>query len=234
MDMTKKIFSVTLSSVTTNAIIAIVAALIATYVAAVVYGGSKGTAPKATEGFGGVAVGSGVPDCLRASSELAQVVDFFISKTSTTEEGADDLREFILICSKLSCFKKDLMGVAGVVEATRYQPYSTAHDIEPVAETTSRCFAKTIPPRDLDLIIDKWGARGKKLISRLCTSFDVETTDYKALVKTFELGLNDINDVAKKTCFGTGAILAGVPQTRMTSGYETPNLMDLGTYKGYY
>jgi len=233
MDITKKVFSVTLSSVTTNAIIAIVAALIATYIAAVVYGGSL-TKPKATEGFGGVAVGSGVPDCLRASSELAQVVDFFISKTSTTEEGADDLREFILICSKLSCFKKDLMGVAGVVEATRYQPYSTAHDMEPVAETTSRCFAKTIPPRDLDLIMDKWGSRGKKLISRLCTSFDVESADYKELVKTFETGLNDVNDVAKKTCFGTGAIIAGVPQVRMTSGYESPDLVDLGPYKGYY
>lgn len=233
MDITKKVFSVTLNSVTTNAIIAVVAALIATYVAAVVYGGSL-TKPKATEGFGGVAVGSGVPDCLRASSELAKVVDFFINKTSTTEEGGDDLREFILICSKLSCFKKDLMGVAGVVEATRYQPYSTAHDMEPVAETTSRCFAKTIPPRDLDLIMDKWGSRGKKLISRLCTSFDVDSSDYKALAKTFEDGLNDVNDVAKKTCFGPGAIIAGIPQVRMTSGYETPNLVDLSPYKGYY
>jgi hypothetical protein len=233
MDITKKVFSVTLGSVTTNAIIAIVAALLATYVAAVVYGGSL-TKPKATEGFGGVAVGSGVPDCLRASSELAKVVDFFISKTSTTEEGADDLREFILICSKLSCFKKDLMGVAGVVEATRYQPYSTAHDIEPVAETTSRCFAKTIPPRDLNLIMDKWGTRGKKLIARLCTSFDVDTSDYKELVKTFETGLNDVNDVAKSTCFAGTPVLAGVPQVRMTSAYESPDLVDLGPYKGYY
>ncbi len=229
---TRKVFSVTLSSVTTNAIIAIVAALVATYIAAVVYGMSRTTPKK--EGFGGVAVGSGVPDCLRTSSELASVVDFFINKTSTTEEGGDDLREFILICSKLSCFKKDLMGVAGVVEATRYQPYSTAHDMEPVAETTSRCFAKTIPPRDLNLIMDKWGTRGEKLIRRLCTSFDVDSSDYTALVQKFKEGLNDVNDVAKKTCFGTSAIIAGVQQVRMPSAYETPDLVDLGPYKGYY
>jgi hypothetical protein len=233
METTRKVFTATLSSVSTNAIIAIVAALVATYIAALVYGGSL-TKPKATEGFGGVAVGSGVPDCLRTSSELASVVDFFVNKTSTTEEGADDLREFILICSKLSCFKKDLMGVAGVVEATRYQAYSTAHDMEPVAETTSRCFAKTIPPRDLNLIMDKWGSRGEKLIRRLCTSFDVSSSDYNELVKKFKEGLNDVNDVAKKTCFGTNAIIAGIQQVRMPSAYETPDLVDLGPYKGYY
>ena len=227
-----KVFSVTLSSVTTNAIIAIVAALLATYIAVVVYGMSK-TKP-AKEGFGGVAVGSGVPDCLRTSSELASVTDFFINKTSTTEEGGDDLREFILICSKLSCFKKDLMGVAGVVEATRYQPYSTAHDMEPVAETTSRCFAKTIPPRDLNLIMDKWGTRGERLLGRLCTSFDVESADYDALLKKFKEGLNDVNDVAKKTCFGANSVIAGIQQVRMPSAYETPDLVDLGPYKGYY
>jgi hypothetical protein len=228
-----KLFSVTLSSVSTNAIIAIVAALVATYIAALVYGGSL-TTPKAAEGFGGVAVGSGVPDCLRTSSELAKVVDFFLSKSSSTEEGADDLREFILLSSKLACFKKDLIGVAGVVEATRYQPYSTAHDIEPVAETTSRCFAKTIPPRDLNLIVDKWGTRGEKLIGRLCTSYDVSPSDVKELLKTFKDGLNDVNDVAKQVCFSGSPMIAGVAQVRMPSGYESPNLVDLGPYKGYY
>ena len=126
--------------------------------------------PKTTEGFGGVAVGSGLPDCLRTSSEAAQVADFFLQRETVVEEGKDDLRELLLLLGKLACFKKDLMSTAGLVESTRYQPYSTAHDIEPIAETTSRCLAKTIPPRDLELAFDKWASRGGKLLQRLCTA----------------------------------------------------------------
>ena len=33
-----------------------------------------------TEGFGGVAVGSGIPDCLRTSSEGAQIAGFFAGR----------------------------------------------------------------------------------------------------------------------------------------------------------
>jgi hypothetical protein len=77
---------------------------------------------QATEGFGGVAVGSGLPECLRTSSEAAQVAEFFLQRETVVEEGKDDLRELLLLISKLACFKKDLMSTAGLVESTRYQP----------------------------------------------------------------------------------------------------------------
>jgi len=55
------------------------------------------------EGFGGVAVGSGMPECLRTSSEGAAIAGFFTGRTVTAEEGEDDLRELLLLLSKLAC-----------------------------------------------------------------------------------------------------------------------------------
>jgi len=187
-----------------------------------------------TEGFGGVAVGSGIPDCLRTSSEGAQIAGFFAGRSSSVEEGADDLRELLLLLGKLSCFKKDLMGVGGVIEATRYQPYSTAHDIESVAETTARCFAKTIPPRDLEIIFDKWSSRGAMLIRRLCTAYETKPQEFEMLKSMFENMIKDVKDVAGKSCFVGTPIINGKEQGRDVKGYQPDDLVDLGPYKGRY
>ena len=192
------------------------------------------TLPMVNEGFGGVAVGSGVPDCLRASSEGARIAGFFAGRKASLEEGDDDLREFLLILSKLSCFKKDLMGVGGVINGTRSQAYSTSHDIEPVAETTARCFAKTIPPRDLDIIFDKWEQRGNVLLRRLCSSYDVSPDDNNKLKKSFTAMVVDVKDVASSVCFVGTPIINGKAQGRTTSGYEPPEIIDLGPYQGRY
>jgi hypothetical protein len=105
---------------------------------------SEGFRDRKAEGFGGVANGAGSPSCLRSSSEGAKLVNMFKDKNPLFEEGPDALRELTVLVGKLSCFKKDLVSPSYIVNATRMQPYSTSHDIEPIAETTARCFAKTI------------------------------------------------------------------------------------------
>ena len=122
------------------------------------------------EGFEGPAK-VGIPDCLQESANASRVYEL-LSKKQTTEEGPDDLRELTLLLSKTTCFKKDLLSQSGFVEATRYQDYSTAHDIEPVAETTARCLAKTIPERDLDISLEKWSTRGNVLIKSYAHLFN--------------------------------------------------------------
>ena len=216
--------------------VAVVAGLVTAVAAAVGFTmwAKSQTMPVVEEGFGGVAVGSGMPDCLRASSEGAAIAGFFTGRTSIVEEGEDDLRELLLLLSKLSCFKKDLMGVAGVVDATRRQPYSTAHDIEAIAETTARCFAKTIPPRDLDISFDKWESRGSMLLRRLCTAYEVSDKDNGMLKGNFAAMIADVKDVAKGVCFVGIPIIGGKQQGRVTQGYEPPELGELGEYKGRY
>lgn len=229
---------ISLGSSPTTVVIATVVTFVAAFVGYNMWIMSK-TMPSASgsiqEGFGGVAVGSGLPDCVRTSSEAASLADFFVSRESSAPESSgDDLREFLRILSKLSCFKKDLLGAAGVVEATRYQPYSTAHDVESIAETTARCFAKTIPPRDLDISFDKWTSRGNSLIRRLCTAYDVKPTELDTLKGTFSKLIEDVKDVAKSSCLSGTPVIGGKSQGREPTAYQPNELIDLGAYKGRY
>jgi hypothetical protein len=186
------------------------------------------------EGFAGPARGAGIPDCLRHSQEASDIYQHFATKSNTSEEGPDDLRELTLILSKLCCLKKDLMSPSGIVEATRYQPYSTAHDLEPVAETTARCLAKTIPVRDLDLAFDKWTMRGKELIRRLCTSFILTDMEVKNVEKMYKALIDDVYDIAKGRCIKGEVSIAGTKGPRDVNPYTPPGLEELREYKGYY
>ena len=216
----------------TQLFIAILVSGIAVYFLVTVWKLSKNTA-STSEGFAGPARGAGVPDCLRDSQNASDLVELF-SASSSTEDGPDDLRELTLILSKLSCFKKDLMSPSGIVEATRYQPYSTAHDVEPVAETTARCMAKTIPPRDLDIILDKWNRRGKELIRKLCTSFNLSDSQLKKADSLFKSCIIDVSDVAQSMCLKGDVEIAGTKGPRDVAPYEPPALSELRQYKGYY
>lgn len=191
---------------------------------------------KDIEGFyAGPAVGAGAPNCLRSSADAAALYELLSTHPLVTSEGPDDLREIQLILSKIACFKRDLTGVAGVVEATRYQPFSTTHDLEPVAETTARCFAKTIPQRDLSLSLDKWGSRGTLLIKRLCTSEQLTEAEETKALQLFGTAMADITDIALGACCNSNVgVLAGQPQPRMVNGYEPVSNQELRPYKGYY
>jgi len=187
------------------------------------------------EGFAGPAVGAGMPDCMHTSKDAAALYELLTKRSSTTEEGPDDLREMQLILSKIACFKRDLLSTASVVEATRYQPFSTAHDLEPVAETTARCFAKTIPQRDLTLSLDKWGTRGTFLLKRLCTSEKLSELEEHEALQLFGDAMADIGEIALgKCCNSDVGFIAGQPQPRMVGGYETTTVGNLREYKGYY
>ena len=187
------------------------------------------------EGFAGPSVGAGEPNCMHVSSDAAALYDMLSKRPSTTEEGPDDLRELKQILSKISCFKKDLLGVAGVVEATRYQKFATAHDLEPVAETTARCFAKTIPQRDLSLSLDKWGSRGTFLLKRLCTSENLSDSEENDALRYFGDAMADITEIALgKCCNSDVGIIAGQPQPRMVGGFEPVENQILRPYDGYY
>ena len=186
------------------------------------------------EGFGGAAKGTGIPDCLRDSQNASDLYTIFSNQTPVSEEGPDDLREFTLLLSKTCCLKKDILSPSGIVEATRYQPYSTAHDIEPVAETAARCMAKTIPERDLDIGLEKWNRRGKELLRSLCTSYKVNDSDLSKVDSKFKAHMDDITDVAKSMCLKGDVEIAGKKSSREISGYEPPELSELRKYKGYY
>jgi hypothetical protein len=190
---------------------------------------------KKKEGFfGGVARGSGVPDCLRSSAEGAELVAMFQGVGEDNDYNAENARELTQIVSKLSCFKKDIVGPSHLVDATRYQQFVTMHDIEPIAETTGRCFAKTISPRDLEIAFDKWSSRGEKLIRMLCADNNMSSAQADKAKQLFEYVIRDVKDIARGSCLQGEAIIAGKPGPRDAHPFENPDLENVGEYKGYY
>jgi hypothetical protein len=184
--------------------------------------------------FGGAAhLAPGAPDCARMSAEGSQLIGMF-QGASQTETGSDDFRELTVLVGKLSCFKKDLVSPAHIVDMTRKQEFVTAHDIEPIGETTGRCFAKTISPRDLQIAFDKWMGRGSDLIRRLCTSYGFKTADYDKAMSLFQTFMRDINDIARGSCLAGEPSIAGKPSPRDPRGYSSNTNIQLGAYSGYY
>lgn len=190
--------------------------------------------PINTEPFGGVAKGAGSPDCLRSSTEGAALIALFTNLTPSYEEGPDALTELTQLVSKLCCFKKDLVSPSYIVEATRYQKYVTNHDIEPIAETTGRCFAKTMGPRDLDLAFDKWTTRGEDLVKKLCTAYKLAPADVEQAQNLFRALVRDVRDIARGACLEGEPMIAGKPGPRDAHPYDNPDSAVLGEYKGYY
>lgn len=213
-------------------VVAVFVSIIATFVAFNLW--ERANTVPTLEGFGGVAKGAGIPDCLRTSKEAADLYELIANKSDKTEEGPDDLSELQLILSKLSCFKKDLMSPSGIVEATRYQPYNTSHDIEPVSETTARCLAKTIPPRDLNISFDKWTTRGSFLVKRLCGAVGLTQAESDKANALFAAVIADVSDVANSQCLVGEILIDGKPGPRDVGGYVTSDLLELREYKGYY
>jgi hypothetical protein len=189
---------------------------------------------KKAEGFGGAAHGTGSPDCLRSSSEGAALIALFRDLKTSMEEGPDDLRELTQLVGKLSCFKKDLVSPSYIVNATRGQKYVTSHDIEPIAETTGRCFAKTISPRDLGLSLDKWAARGELLVKRLCTSYRLHAKEVEKAQGLLRAVVRDVTDIARGACLQGEPMIAGKPGPRDAHPHESEVYAVLGEYTGYY
>ncbi len=189
-----------------------------------------------TEGFfGGAARGTAISDCSRSSLEGAQLLAMFpIDSQNTASDASENVHELNQIVSKLSCFKKDLVSPSHIVEATRYQNFVTAHDIEPIAETTARCFAKTISPRDLEISFDKWIVRGAELIRELCAEYKLSDAEYTKAEKLFQTMVRDVKDIARGACLQGEPSIAGKPGPRDAHGYESSDLQNLGPYNGYY
>lgn len=188
------------------------------------------------EGFyGGVSRGSGHQDCTRTLPEAAELLGVLQPRInanlSVTEDGSPDYRELQLILSKLACLKKDLMSPSGIVEATRYQAFETAHDRINNAEVAAMCLNQTIPSRDLDIIFITWRDRARVLLRKLCTEAELKEEQVVQLEKLLHKAWNDVYDIAKSRCLKTdfskqhgGAVLGDV------GGYIPEDIVNLRSY----
>jgi hypothetical protein len=188
--------------------------------------------------FGGVARGSGHPDCLRTLPEGSEILDTLLGRVEanpSVTEGSADYREFQLILSKLGCLKKDLMSPSGIVEATRYQAFETAHDRINVAEVCGMCLNQTIPARDLDIIFATWRDRGRVLLRKLCTEAQLNEKGVVRLEQLYNKAWSDVYDIAKSRCLKTDFKTQNGGSTGGDVGaYEPEHLKDLRAYTNKY
>ena len=184
------------------------------------------------EGFyGGAAVGSGTPDCSRTLNGSALLLDSLNLPTACKDSVTADYKELELILGKMGCLKKDLMSPSGIVEATRYQPFATSHDIQQIHEISAMCLNTTIAPRDLDIAFGKWRDRAILLIKRLSISIELKEGQVKKLEALFSNLWSDVYDVAQGRC------IRKIETVDMKSGPapRTPEqIVDLRPYNGYY
>jgi hypothetical protein len=194
--------------------------------------------PRTNEGFfGGVARGSGHPDCLRTLPEGSEILDVLLSRVNpiAISEGSADYREFQLILSKLGCLKKDLMSPSGMVEATRYQAFETAHDRINVGEVCAMCLNQTIAPRDLDIVFATWRDRGRVLLRKLCTEAQLTEQDVVKLEVLYNRAWSDVYNISRSKCLKTDFSLQNGGQTLGdVGGYEPEHLKDLRSYDYKY
>jgi len=197
--------------------------------------------PRVDEGFyGGVARGSGHPDCLRTLPEGSQLLDLLMGKgvdsvSPGINESSADYMELQLILSKMGCLKKDIMSPSGIVEATRYQAFNTSHDRIAVAEVCAMCFSQTIPSRDLDIIFATWRDRGKVLLLKLCTEANLTEQQVVTCEKLFAKAWEDVYDIAKSQCLKTDFKLQNGGSTGGDVGaFEPPELKDARSYENKY
>ena len=185
------------------------------------------------EGFyGGVARGTGIPDCLRTLPEASELLGLISGRVSGyPSEGSDDYREFTLILSKLACLKKDLLSPSGIVEATRHKAYETAHDRIPVAELCGMCLNQTVGARDLDISFATWRDRANVLMRKLCTEANLSESDVVKVEKLFVALYDDVYHLSTSKCLKTDV---SKQNSGDVSGYLPENLVNRREYEYKY
>lgn len=189
--------------------------------------------PNRKEGFQGPARGVSSIPCGQESSHVTDILEIFAQKPSSTGEGDADMKEFKQIMSKMCCMKHDLMGAAQVVSSTLYMSYNNTHDRENPADSVGRCFTRSMPPRDLDIIFATWKTRGLSLLNKVCTSYKLSSSESEKAMRHFTMLWSDVFDVAKGACSPSErAPEYGSP--RDPKGVMPSEVEELGEYKGYY
>lgn len=185
------------------------------------------------EGFQGPSKGVSGIQCGQESSYAVNLSDLFASKESSTEEGEADLEEFKQILSKLCCLKHDLMSTNQVVQSTLNVKFNTSHDRENPADTVGRCFTKSLPSRDLDIIFITWRERGLALLDKLCTSYDLNDEEAKGAKNDLLSLWSDTYDVGRTVCAPDNKDTKNA-SPRDVRGVMPEKVQTLGAYTGYY
>ena len=116
-----------------------------------------------TEGFTTTAIHpTRMPECVARSTDAQKLLE----RIATI--GNDVAEELRLLVSKLCCMETDIAAPSAGVYRTQHIQFRTSHDMEPPSSLVGRCLRNAVNQRDIDLIIEKFTARGHILVKELC------------------------------------------------------------------
>jgi hypothetical protein len=126
--------------------------------------------PMGYEGFTVVAVDPVRSPACTARSPDAQSL---LARFATVPESDPDAAELRLLVSKLCCMEADISSpAAGMIRTLQANQFRTSSDMDMASNIVARCRSHAVTARDVDLILDKFSARGHELIGRLCVGAD--------------------------------------------------------------
>jgi len=187
--------------------------------------------PTINEGFNAVNGVGNIP-CGQDLADGEALYSRFVGRDlSVTEDGTKDLEDLRVLLAKLACMKRDLLSPSGTISAEKELKFCTYSDIQPSAETTSRCLSKQIPERDLEIQFEKWSLYGTDLLKRLCTDTSMEEQEVVSAEGLFNNIMTDVHSIAKIKCL-TGAPVDDC-SPRDPAKYASPETKNLREYDGY-
>jgi hypothetical protein len=178
-----------------------------------------------TEGFStAAAVNQNVmPACVTRSTD-AQSLLARISSYPLCQEGAAELRQLV---SKLCCMEADIASPSAGVYRTMNFQFRTSEDTEPASTIVGRCLRNATNKRDIEIIVEKFKARGHVLIRQLCKGDDIAEgeKEYDAVIARLLFAMTSF-------CLGKQPSMDRPIGARDMGFWEPEEVSELSQYQG--
>lgn len=129
------------------------------------------------EGFATAAVD---PTRMVACAERSTAAQSLLARFHT--QTGDDAEELRLLISKLCCLEADVSAPVPGLLRTHSLQFRTSQDTEAPAAIVSRCVRGAIRERDIEIIVEKYEARGRELIDGLLESCQEAHSEFAEIV----------------------------------------------------
>jgi len=176
--------------------------------------------PSAVENFAVRAVNTKLmPECVSRSTDAQSLL------ARIADDESDDAAELRNLVSKLCCMEADIAAPsAGVYRTLNFQ-FRTSEDMEPPATIVGRCLRNAVNKRDIELIVEKYAARGHVLVKKLCADAKAATTEFDKVVA-------HLNFAMMSFCLKEQPRMDRPIGARDMGFWEPDNVADLSQYQG--
>lgn len=176
------------------------------------------------EGFTTVAVDPRLSPACTARDADAQKL---LARFASFPESDADASELRLLVSKICCMEADISSPAAGLIRTIPLQFRTSSDMDVASSIVGRCRAGAIQNRDIDLILDKFSARGHELVKRVCAG-----PEESAAVAEFDKVLGKLRWAMTSFCLKPTPTMDHPIGARDMGFWEPDSVADLSQYQG--